>query len=222
MLPYWLDLNEDRPNRHGSPILRSEPFEDDPRIRFYAVGGLHYIRGNARPYFSLTADYPDGGGCCHEEILKRFPDLKPLAALHMADDKGRPMYAHQNGFYWLAGYAGGIGEQYHGGNSTPAKTADDCLAIWARHVRLPIGLARVEVDRLISLGRDVARTAEYRLAGDVVHALKAEGKAIRKLHAAWVEAQAIRWENEARACIAALGIRFYYGDRFGEEQAPAA
>lgn len=43
------------------------------RVALVVQFGLHYIRGNSMPYFSITADvYEDGrlagGGCCHELI----------------------------------------------------------------------------------------------------------------------------------------------------------
>lgn len=66
---------------------------------------------NGHADFSLTAMADeltkDGrwidsfGGCCHEEILKRFPDLKLFADLHLSDSNGFPMYAIENGFYHL-------------------------------------------------------------------------------------------------------------------------
>lgn len=42
-----------------------------------------------------------GGGCCHEEILRFFPKLKPFVNLHLSDAKGAPMYPDANGFYHL-------------------------------------------------------------------------------------------------------------------------
>lgn len=43
-----------------------------------------------------------GGGCCHEEILKRFPEFKTFAYLHLCDCYGAPLYAVENGYYLMS------------------------------------------------------------------------------------------------------------------------
>jgi hypothetical protein len=67
---------------------------------------------NGHQDFSLTGDFWETGksridrnftaaGCCHDEILKYFPDLKIFAELHLCDYTGVPLYAVSNGFYHL-------------------------------------------------------------------------------------------------------------------------
>lgn len=66
---------------------------------------------NGHQDFSITGEvYPTGkrgdinlisAGCCHEEILKAKPDLKLFVDLHLSTAKGVPMYAIENGFYFL-------------------------------------------------------------------------------------------------------------------------
>jgi hypothetical protein len=76
------------------------------------TAGLHKLDGNARPYFSVTAEIVNGYntrgddpteacGAMHDEILRWFPKLAPVVALHLSDDTGAPMYDVENGAYWL-------------------------------------------------------------------------------------------------------------------------
>lgn len=39
------------------------------------------------------------GGCCHEEIIERFPQFKMFVDLHLSNHYGEPMYPVENGFY---------------------------------------------------------------------------------------------------------------------------
>lgn len=112
------------------------------------VVGLCKLDGNAHPYFSLTGSIFVPGqrergtsGMIHDEILAHWPELAPLAAIHLSDDNGVPMHAEANGRYWLAGALGGAGEQYHGGNNaTPeaSRTPAECLEIFAKHCRISL------------------------------------------------------------------------------------
>lgn len=123
------------------------------------VVGLNHYGGSARPHFTVTGTihkYTDpnndrgfvAGGCIHDEILKVRPDLAPLVALHLSDDDGQPMHAEANGWYWLTGALGGMGERHHGGNSKPERSPDECLKIFAEHCRIPIPNARLIADNV--------------------------------------------------------------------------
>lgn len=50
-----------------------------------------------RPRFSVTS----GNGSDHERILRVFPELAPVVALHLSDDDGIPMHAVENLRYHL-------------------------------------------------------------------------------------------------------------------------
>lgn len=184
---------------------------------FRVQGGLHYIKSNGSPYFSLTytshrKGFPNqcwSGGAGHDKIEKHFPGrFTDLAALHLSDIDGAPMYGEANAWYDLAGYFGGMGEQYHVGNSerhfpiTPPTdkpwkdteyrkpTREECLAIFARHVRLPIEEARALADRLPPTPKEMRA------------ALRQEIDAMRP-----------RWKQEAQACIARHSLKVY-GDEW--------
>lgn len=80
-----------------------------PGTRIRVKAGLHWLGGNERPHWSITAaigtarelrtgDW-QSGGCCHEDILRHWPQLAPIVALHLSDDTGAPMRAAANAVY---------------------------------------------------------------------------------------------------------------------------
>lgn len=76
----------------------------DPLNYIEATAILHKI-GNQKPYFSLTGRAVIKGresvsGAIHDEILKAFPELEDLVALHLSDINGKPMHSFENGKYW--------------------------------------------------------------------------------------------------------------------------
>jgi hypothetical protein len=180
------------------PRTKEQTFLDGTDNVFMRVNfGLHYIRGNRAPSYSVTVDgYRNGreefGGCCHDIVLQHVPELADLVALHLSDIDGAPMYAEANGFYWLAGIVD-VGEKYHGGSGSGAKTAMDCARIAADHFR-------------------ITQREAIALAGEVNKAYRAKGKeAARLVCKKFTDAQRPRWKAEALAAVKRwqLGV---YGD----------
>lgn len=198
----------------SNPALRTHTWRDGKdKIRMRVEGGLHYIKGNSSPYFSLTATTwrngrEDCAGCMHETILRYFSELGDLAALHLSDIDGKPMHAVTNGWYTLAGYFDGAGEQYHVGKSgrhfpvapPPDKpwqnteyrkpTQDECLQLWANHCRITLEQAREAATAI---------------------AAKWNWPDMKAAHAAFIAAQSERWAKEAKDCITKHGL-VVFGD----------
>lgn len=153
--------------------------------------GTHYIEGNSDAYFTLTANYrgrgkngfEDFGGCCHDEILAVHPELKPFADLHLSDTDGVPMYAFENGFYWLAGICNGLGEKYYGD-----KSVGECAKILSHHLRISID----EVSALASKAFATYHDAGLNEVGN---------KACREWFSNYVQQQKPRWKNEAETAL---------------------
>lgn len=190
-------------------------------------GGLHMIRGNRAPYFSLTyaSKGLDGyrrcesGGAGHDVILRHWPRFADLASLHLSDIDGVPMGAEANGWYNLTGALGGYGETYHVGNSerhfpiTPPvdkpwktteyrkPTQDECVDLFADYIRV----SRAEAERIIADVR--AHGLEAREAGNRTGTDERRGARAR--WAAIVETMRPRWKQEAEACIAKHNLRVY-------------
>lgn len=138
-------------------LTRTFPAPSGYKGQLIATVRAYQLGDNAFPHFSVTGEIStpserrrgdfQAGGCIHEEILKVWPEVKPLVDLHLCDSpSGEPMHAEANGFYWLAGcVTGGLGEDYHGGSGGWAKTPDECLAILAKHLRLNLPSAELAV-----------------------------------------------------------------------------
>lgn len=164
-------------------------------------GGLHFIKSNHAPYFSLTytqhrKGFPNqcySGGAGHEHILKHFPRFADVSALHLSDIDGVPMHAEANGWYWLAGSIGGAGQQYHGGNSNPRKSEAECLEVFARHCRIPMEEANAIRSRVIS---EIAAHADETSYG-------------RDYWRREMEAMKPRWKREADETIARHNLKVY-------------
>jgi hypothetical protein len=156
----------------------------DGRYYIKATAKLSWHKGNKKPYFSLTAEGKDHGsefgGCCHDEILKQWPDLQPIADLHLSDIDGVPMHALENGFYHL------------GGTHWQRPKFD----VAARHFRISENAARKLVADLF--GDSFSVHAGFLSKGE---AEKAKSKL-----AQWVESQKPRWVSEANTAIVQFGL----------------
>ena len=183
--PEWLHKFEAR-----------KPFDGEggygPGHNIRVTAGAHYLKGNRLPYFSVTGEiWKDGRtrdceacGCIHDDILRHWPELASVVALHLSDYTGEPSYAEANGWYWLAGYYGPlVGDKYTGGTGPYGKPPEECLRIFAEYVRISVDTAR-ELARVWALG------VEY-----------AEAK---PMFIQWCLEQRSRWESEAKVAIAQL------------------
>ena len=141
--PEWTDKYT------GTEVFHEVGYVDPSWITVEA--GLYYIRGNSAPYFSVTAViYERGkdvdGGCLHEMILKYFPQLAPVVALHLSDNDGTPIHAEANGLYHL-----GFGRW---------SERNDQYA--ADHFRIPVSEVPELIDHLASgSGYDIDRYAAF-------------------------------------------------------------
>lgn len=67
------------------------------------TGEVYYERQDNDGFF--FDNEPDDCGMVHDRILQAFPWLRQLIDLHLADARtGAPMYALDNGWYWLRGH----------------------------------------------------------------------------------------------------------------------
>jgi hypothetical protein len=91
-------------------MISGEPYGVAKIVKLTVNAELVKRGGNEYPYFSLTGNiirqdkrYRDPylmGGCIHEEILHHFPQLAPLAAVHLSAADGQPMHSEANARYW--------------------------------------------------------------------------------------------------------------------------
>jgi hypothetical protein len=197
------------------PVLRGPKTYRDERNalhRITAVGGLHYIRGNTSPYFSLTGSVDrfergrwedDMGGCIHDELLKHWPELAPLAALHLSDINGAPSYAGENGFYFVAGgsFMGAQWLHSHGPRYNEAPTDAERAGMVARHLRI------TEADAAA-----IIREWSPRCISPSAYAA-----AKRDFSAAVCDPMRARWQAEADAARESFGI-VIYGDTWPQPE----
>lgn len=121
--------------------------ENGTTYRIMAKAILRKIGAQA-PYFSLTGEIDrkarnnrwmeDSGGCIHDEIVKHFPALAPLVAMHLSDIDGAPMHAVGNGIYNAVGgcFVFGKWSAYDGNTYKVPATEDEIINRIQNHFRV--------------------------------------------------------------------------------------
>lgn len=117
----------------------------------------------------------DSCGCIHDEIAEHFPQFAPFVALHLCTNKGVPMHAVENGFYWYRG----IFPKSFPKSTEPNKSKEECKEIMLESLRL----SEDQFQRLVEMSP--------RTKLEFSHALETLG--MRK-----------QWQDEANAAIAQL------------------
>lgn len=202
-----------------------------------ATAQAYKLGGNQHPHFSVTGeistpsernrDDAQCGGCIHGKILKAFPKLAPLIALHLSNaDDGEPMYAVGNGFYDLAGSVSHhFGKKYHMGNSqrhfpcTPPTdkpwqnteyrlpTESECLSGLAERIRITIhqatAIRQTCLDAYSAGAATVSTSAEVTPQTEEARA-KAGGKAAKAAFAAFCDTLRPQWLQEAKDGLALI------------------
>ncbi len=182
------------------------PADYGNRYAFQIKAEAYQIQGNQHPHFAVTGDIyhkatrtrtGDGTracGCLHDEAAKAWPKIQPIIALHLCNaDDGAPSSPVENGYYWLAGMVGGLNQQYHGGNGSSAKNAEECWYVFAEHLRISLTEAR-----------DIAAKVRdaYNAAFEAYEA-PATGPTLNRL-------PPMRGEREKTATITAKNVLFDY------------
>ena len=81
-------------------VIATSGINDD---HISVTGEVYYERQDNDGFF--FGNEPDDCGMVHDRILQAFPWLRQLIDLHLADARtGAPMYALDNGWYWLRGH----------------------------------------------------------------------------------------------------------------------
>ena len=127
-------------------VITTYGINDD---RISVTGDVYYERQDNDGFFFNNE--PDDCGMVHDRILQAFPWLRQLIDLHLADARtGAPMYALDNGWYWLRG---------HGLDPNNIAISDDSRRRAAQYLRTtPRMLEAIETKE------DLARLIETTLA----------------------------------------------------------
>lgn len=153
---------------------------------------LTMIKGNKAPYFSIT----NHCGAAHDEILRLYPEYADIVELHLSDIDGTPMYALENGAFYIETF--GKDKNYQ--INTVAKhfrishTQADCL------IRQYNRIENAETSSLSVIAESVG------LCGNQVNKYVKPINAKRKFLSEWIESMKPIWKAQADACIKRHGL----------------
>ena len=91
-------------------LTKETEYEDVDTFKLIVSYGFNKI-GEQEPYFSITADQrvlshrtkkwlEYSGGCLHDTIEEKLPELQPLIKWHLCGKESGPMHYIANGLFW--------------------------------------------------------------------------------------------------------------------------
>lgn len=178
-------------------------------VKEYEIAGAKYrIKacvvlqkiGSQKPYFSVTGDIQrlsgarwrdEACGAIHEDILREFPELSDVVAMHLSDEDGVPMHAVANSFYWL------VGGCFTGTRWLHVNHPYGQQASREDRIRIASGILRVDV------GEGARLFEEFSIYG-ISPGMYAKGK---EAMVNIVEEMKPRWKREADAVIAKYNLK---------------
>lgn len=165
----------------SNPILCVKQCSDEITRTIY--GGLHYIKGNKMPYFTITNE----NGSDNKTIAKWFSEFQDLIDLHNSYINGEPPYAYEDGYFWISSIVdGNFGERW----IEDQYNINKMIQILADHLRIPTGMAAVIVSKV---------EREY-IPGKDNH---------KKRFMEIVDSMRPRWKREANDCIARHNLQIF-------------
>lgn len=194
-MPEFQDRHKRLYITHGPPDKLPRPWLTTET--FCIINVQCYSLQGQKPYFSVTVDGRDFGGCCHELVHDLRPDLDPVVALHLSDCDGIPMHAAANAIHWVSGILldlPGFPWRPNTNKSDYAKqTPEWCTEVLRSHLRTdPQSL----LDAVRDGTRDIMKLHKRRLV--TISDIRRSTEAIVE---GFVEQQLARWKQEADAAL---------------------
>lgn len=172
--------------------------------------GLRWLKGNAKPYFSITASEFNSmgreiaGGQQHELVENLWPGkYSDLIALHCSDIDGAPMYAFENGWYWAKEGKPEVVQRLLRCSDVELDLAMGYALAWrfASDARIAMIAKKAERDT------DMTAHGESPIPDTAnVPAMEAASRAAFRSFSALVDGMRPRWKAEAEAAMAKHGL----------------